>query len=281
MELCPGRLLVTTDSLQAAFEREDYNRAVLLAADLGHYVGDAHMPLHITKNYNGQLSGQNGVHSRYESSMIDKYSSQISYTADSISYIDDVSDYVFNMIYNNYKYVDSVLSADKAAKTFAGNTNSDQYYQKLWELTGNFTTNLFQHASKALAELIITAWINAGKPNSLTDVSDFLQSVNSFQLYQNYPNPFNPSTKIRYRIPISPPLVKRESEAGRFVTLKVYGLAGKEVATLVNEYKSPGTYEVEFNFAETHHYAFLPSGIYFYQLKVGNYLKTKKMVLLK
>ena len=199
--ILPWTIITTTDSLQAAFEREDYNRAVLIAADLGHYVGDAHMPLHITKNYNGQLSGQSGIHSRYESSMIDKYSSQISYIADSVSYVEDISDYVFKMIYNNYDYVDSVLSSDKAAKTFAGNTNSDQYYQKLWELTDNFTTKLFKHASKTLAELILTAWINAGRPNSLTAIDDFLQGVNSFHLYQNYPNPFNPSTKIKYTIP--------------------------------------------------------------------------------
>ncbi len=105
------------------------------------------------------------------------------------------------MIYGNYIYVDSVLNADKEAKSYAGNTNSDQYYQKLWELSGNFTISLFKHASKSLAELIITAWINAGSPNSLTGINDFIQKINSFQLYQNYPNPFNPSTKIKYSVP--------------------------------------------------------------------------------
>ncbi len=273
--ILPWTIITTTDSLQAAFEREDYNRAVLIAADLGHYVGDAHMPLHITKNYNGQLSGQSGIHSRYESSMIDKYSSQISYIADSVSYVEDISDYVFKMIYNNYDYVDSVLSSDKAAKTFAGNTNSDQYYQKLWELTDNFTTKLFQHASKSLAELIITAWINAGRPNSLTAIDDFLQGVNSFHLYQNYPNPFNPSTKIKYTIP------SVETRHTSSVQLIIYDILGHEIATLVNEHEKPGTYEIEIDLAATHSNVPLPSGIYFYQLKVGSYIQTKKMVLLK
>ncbi len=236
----PWAIINTTDSLQAAFKREDYNKAVLIAADLGHYVGDAHMPLHITKNYNGQLSGQKGVHSRYESSMIDKYSSQISYSSDSISYVDNVSDYVFNMIYNNYKYVDSVLNADKEATTFAGNTNSDQYYQKLWGLSGNFTINLFKHASKSLAELIITAWINAGSPNSLTGINEFMQKINSFKLYQNYPNPFNPTTKIKYSSSFCRDTVRLS------VKLKVYDI-WEEVAILVNEKKQPGTYEVEFS----------------------------------
>ena len=61
------------------------------------------------------------------------------------------------------------------------------------------------------------------------------------------------------------------------VQLKVYDILGNEIATLVNGYKSPGTYAVEFN-SEKYN---LPSGIYFYQLKVGNYVQTKKMVLLK
>ncbi len=270
--ILPWTIINTTDSLQAAFEREDYNKAVLIAADLGHYVGDAHMPLHITKNYNGQLTNQYGVHSRYESDMIDKYFSQINYPSDSIPFVDNVSDYVFNMIYGNYIYVDSVLNADKEATTFAGNTNSDQYYQKLWELSGDFTIRLFKHASKALAELIITAWINAGSPNSLTNINDFIQKINSFKLYQNYPNPFNPTTKIKYTVAPSN-LPKGEA----FVQIKVYDILGNEIATLVNKEQSPGEYEVEFDAGKYN----LSSGIYFYQLKVGNYVQTRKMVLLK
>ena len=111
--------------------------------------------------------------------------------------------------------------------------------------------------------------------------------VNEFSLSQNYPNPFNPSTKIKFTIPTSPlssPLVKGRTKEG-FVTLKVYDILGNEVATLVNEEKPAGEYEVEFNAAN------LPSGIYFYQLlvtalqskdgKAGQYSETKKMVLLK
>ncbi|WP_337873283.1 T9SS type A sorting domain-containing protein, partial [Ignavibacterium sp.] len=81
----------------------------------------------------------------------------------------------------------------------------------------------------------------------------------NFNLHQNYPNPFNPSTKIRFIIPASSlnPFSKGE---GTFVTLKVYDLLGNEVATLVNDYKSAGNYEVEFNASN------LSSGIYFYTL---------------
>jgi len=83
-------------------------------------------------------------------------------------------------------------------------------------------------------------------------------------LSQNYPNPFNPTTTIRFTI----------SDV-RFTTLKIYDVLGREVATLVNEEKPTGNYEVEFNGTG------LPSGIYFYNLKAGDYMETRKMVLLR
>ncbi|MBE0572456.1 MAG: T9SS type A sorting domain-containing protein [Ignavibacteriaceae bacterium] len=86
----------------------------------------------------------------------------------------------------------------------------------------------------------------------------------TFSLYQNYPNPFNPTTTIAYEIP----------ERG-FVTLKVYDVLGREVATLLNEEKPAGSYKIEFNGTS------LTSGIYFYQLNAGNYSETRKMILLR
>lgn len=89
-------------------------------------------------------------------------------------------------------------------------------------------------------------------------------------LFQNYPNPFNPSTNIRYQI-----------KDTRFVTLKVYDILGKEVATLVNERFKPGEYEVQFPNEQMTNVQ-LPSEIYFYSLySDGKLIDTKKMVLLK
>ena len=85
-----------------------------------------------------------------------------------------------------------------------------------------------------------------------------------FALEQNYPNPFNPGTKISWQSPV-----------GSQQTIKVFDVLGNEIATLVDEYKPAGRYEVEFN-AST-----LPSGVYFYQLKAGEYTAVKKMLLLK
>jgi hypothetical protein len=89
-----------------------------------------------------------------------------------------------------------------------------------------------------------------------------------FVLYQNYPNPFNPNTVISYQLPVI-----------SNVTLKVYDILGNEVATLVNEEKQAGVYEVEFN---TESGIRNPvSGVYFYQLKAGSFSSIKKMILLK
>jgi hypothetical protein len=87
---------------------------------------------------------------------------------------------------------------------------------------------------------------------------------NYFALYQNYPNPFNPTTTIRYQLP-------KESN----VTIKIYDILGTEVATLLNEKKDSGTYEVELNGIV------LASGTYFYKIQAGDFIQTKKMLLLK
>ncbi len=101
----------------------------------------------------------------------------------------------------------------------------------------------------------------------VTSVDEFV-SVSDFRLDQNYPNPFNPGTVIRYQIP----------EAG-YVSLKVYDLLGREDATLVEEVKPAGSYEIEFDGSK------LSSGVYFYKLSAtggaGSYMDTKKMILIK
>jgi len=268
--ILPWAILKTADSIQAAFEINDMHKAMLFSADLGHYIADGHMPLHITRNYNGQYTNQTGVHSRYESSLIGDFQSQINYDGDSLQYIENLSDFVFNMLYENYQYVDSVLYADSVAEAYAGNHNTTTYYNKFWEIAKNFTIGLFQKASYRIACVIYTEWIDAG---GLTDIADNKNDILSgFNLSQNYPNPFNPSTTIKYSIPS---VIASGTKQSQLVTLKVYDLLGNEVVTLVNEEKPSGIHEVYFDGAN------LSSGIYFYTLSAGSFVETKKMVLLK
>ena len=102
----------------------------------------------------------------------------------------------------------------------------------------------------------------------VTDVEDEQSIPTEFALNQNFPNPFNPSTIITYQLPIN-------SE----VTLKIYDVLGNEVASLIDEYKEAGSYEVEFNTASRIKH--LASGIYFYKLQAGSFTSTKKMILIK
>jgi len=98
----------------------------------------------------------------------------------------------------------------------------------------------------------------------ITSVNETNDLTSTYGLFQCYPNPFNPSTKISWQSPV-----------GSWQTLKIYDVLGNEVATLVDEYKPTGNYEVEFNASA------LTSGVYFYQLKAGDYIQTKKMILIK
>jgi len=99
--------------------------------------------------------------------------------------------------------------------------------------------------------------------NSVTTITEN-NSVGDFNLFQNYPNPFNPTTKIEFRV----------ANSG-FVNLKVYDVLGNEILTLVDEYKSAGIHEIEFNASG------LPSGVYFYKLMAGSFIQTRKMILIR
>jgi hypothetical protein len=102
--------------------------------------------------------------------------------------------------------------------------------------------------------------------------------VNDFRLEQNYPNPFNPNTTIEYSIPN---VIANEVKQSQLVTLKVYDILGNEITTLVNEEQTAGRYEVEFNTSSFRLVWNLTSGIYFYRLKSGSFIETKKMILMK
>lgn len=105
--------------------------------------------------------------------------------------------------------------------------------------------------------------ISWSKNSGVSSISE-IKNLTNFYLYPNYPNPFNPITKIKFSIPNSD-----------IVQIKIYDILGKELKTLVNEYKQSGTYEVEFVASN------LTSGIYFYRMISGSYSETKKMLLLR
>jgi hypothetical protein len=111
------------------------------------------------------------------------------------------------------------------------------------------------------------------KYNQLIGITPVSNEVpEEYRLYQNYPNPFNPTTKIKFSIPLIPPL---KGDRGMVVKLTIYDLLGREVTKLVNQPLQPGTYEVTWDGTD------YPSGVYFYKIEAGSFTDTKKLVLLK
>lgn len=139
-----------------------------------------------------------------------------------------------------------------------------------WTTAFTVTGAVFQDIDFAIVGGCPKGWAvgNAGaiaKMTTTTGITSYNGEVpSSFDLKQNFPNPFNPTTNINFSIPKS-----------GMVTLKVYNMLGKEVATLVNEVKTAGNYIVGFNASN------LPSGAYFYRIEAGNFNDTKKMLLIK
>lgn len=109
---------------------------------------------------------------------------------------------------------------------------------------------------------------NISEPNQIllkfTDIKNETQIIKDYALFQNYPNPYNPTTNIKFNLPKS-----------EFVTLKIFDIIGNEVATLVNEQKSAGSFTIKFDASN------LTSGIYLYQLQAGSFREIKKMMLVK
>ncbi len=139
-----------------------------------------------------------------------------------------------------------------------------------------YSMSVLQNTNGASSGTLYLDDFQFGKP--VTAVDEGTRQVNNYSLFQNYPNPFNPSTTIKFQVP-----------ERAFVTLKVYDILGREVSTLVNEEKERGIYSVEFSSGAlnqrasggaSNQYGF-SSGVYFYTLKAGSFISTKKFILLK
>ena len=139
------------------------------------------------------------------------------------------------------------------------------YIQEYWtEKFGKLGSQDFGGIIDDLLGCVINGVAYGDTSFTIVSVEDESEIPSSYYLAQNFPNPFNPSTTISWQLPV-----------GNWQTLKIYDVLGKEIATLVDGFKPAGKYEVYFDASN------LASGTYFYQLKVENYIETKKMQLVK
>jgi len=266
--ILPWATIQTYDSLVASLRRGAIARAESIAADLGHYVGDGHQPLHVTVNYDGQNTGNDGIHSRYETTMINTYAAKLSVTPVPAVYVANRFAYVMAYLQVSNSLADSILKADTGAKSVSGwngsGTPPAAYTSELWNETRSLTLREMQGATVALADLWYSGWVDAGliAASALSAPQSALPA--SFSLGQNYPNPFNPSTRITYRL----------AEPGR-VRLTIYALTGALVSVPVDGIQSAGDHEVRFDGSG------LSSGVYFYTLEQGSLAASRKMILVR
>jgi len=265
--ILPWATVRAYDSLVAQLRRGDWTKAPLTAADLGHYVADGHQPLHVTVNYDGQATGNGGIHSRYETGMINLYQSALTIAPESASYVADRFSFVLSYSIAAHAFVDSILRADTEAKSASGWSGSSPvptaYYDALWARTAALTKHQFQRASVTLASLWYSAWVDAGliTPSSVNQPRLAVPKTLSLQIY---PNPFNPATTIMYELPV-----------GGTVDLSLFTADGREITTLASGLQSAGRHSIPF---DGHSFA---SGVYLCRLRLGPFVDTRKLVLVR
>jgi hypothetical protein len=175
----PWRIADFTNRLSDAMKRRSEEEIVFYASFLGHYIADANVPLHTTENYDGQLSGQRGIHSRWESRLPEKYGSQFQFDVGKVEYIADPLAYAFEIVLESHRLVDSVLAMDQKAKEGLAESEiytvtqrrgrseyqySDLYYERYYKLLNGMIERRMAASAQRVASYWYTAWINAGKP---------------------------------------------------------------------------------------------------------------------
>ncbi|MGE5500231.1 MAG: hypothetical protein ACM3Q2_19320 [Syntrophothermus sp.] len=164
--ILPWATETTLEALTKAFRQMDTSAIKLYASDLAHYVADGFQPQHATVNYDGKLTGQKGIHYRYESVMIDSNLTELSHDVkpEGAYFVSEPEKYIFSYIDGSDFYAETILSADRFAFKASGEKYDANYYKLMWFRTKYMTVQQIDSAARALASLYYTAWVNAGKP---------------------------------------------------------------------------------------------------------------------
>ncbi len=167
--------------LKQAFEKKDYIRIAVYSAVLAHYIGDLHQPLHATRNYDGQLTGNKGIHSRFEATMINLYWKRgdgVEAEPEDIGY-GNIRKFAIGIVEESLAAVERILDADDMARGEDPLFSADKYYKILWDELRELTYDRFSKAAKRYADLIYTIYLAGGKPaleyKELPDLSEHTQ----------------------------------------------------------------------------------------------------------
>jgi hypothetical protein len=167
--LLPWRTADTAGNLRRAFEGQQkqgiYARENIkfFSAIIGHYAADANVPFHSAVNYDGQLTGQNGIHSRFEEDLFLRYGKQLNLKPGPIRNISNVRDFIFDTLLESYTSVDRILAADKKA-IGERTVYDDSYYDAFFAEVKPILEKRLSDAITAVASIIVTEWEIAGRP---------------------------------------------------------------------------------------------------------------------
>lgn len=180
----PWQIQWSQKRLVEAFDAQDREAILRAAADLGHYVADAHVPLHTTLNYNGQLSGQVGVHSLWETRLPELYGGGYDLVVDEVTYVFDVGAWAWAVVEQSHQHVEPLLKAERVL--FATWVGDDQVREERggvmalqhvepWcaayeEALNGMVAERWRRAIGGVSSLWYTAWVDAGEP----DLSEIL-----------------------------------------------------------------------------------------------------------
>jgi hypothetical protein len=178
--IVPWHIKVMKYKLQRAFERKNVDLILKYSADIGHYIGDAHVPLHTTENYNGQLTNQKGIHGLWESRLVEINSEDYDYFIGKAKYVDNLNNYVWEAVKQSHLAVDSVLrierevtnDMDPDAKysfeqrgTVTVPVYSYEFSQEYHKRMNGMVERRLRAAILAVGCIWYTAWVDAGQPD--------------------------------------------------------------------------------------------------------------------
>jgi hypothetical protein len=218
--------VVTT--LTQQFQDQQWSAAATTIADLCHYVGDACQPLHCTRNYDGQFTGNNGIHSRYETTMMSSHIGELTTPVTPVTYYPNPVDAMFEFVDDSWAGVSVVLEADNTARAASGGSFNSIYYASLWSSTQSLTRSRINVAAVATASFVFTAWNNAGRPQVPGSTVDVPSAHASGSYLVAGPTPFRDALSIQY------------AGAGP-LSVEVLDVRGARVEQIVDRGSSTGT----------------------------------------
>lgn len=178
--IVPWHIFLMKYKLTEAFKEKNFDRILKISADIGHYIGDAHVPLHSTENYNGQLTGQHGIHGFWESRLPELFSENYDFFVGRAAYVDNVQLAAWQASEGSYAAKDSVLLFEKELNAKFGidrkysneqkgqgmvKVYSKEYSQAYHEMLGNQVERRLRASVYLVGCIWYTAWVDAGQPD--------------------------------------------------------------------------------------------------------------------